>query len=862
MPAKFDLASWRNRLNSSPGRIAIAAGLLLLLLGLNVQSLLRLEYLAEVEQIQTEADRSAQKLAAHASAVLDRAAQSLELLVRLNEAGGASPGLSQAAHLLGKEGVQAWLVTDASGRVIEASSRELPAVVAGSGFFRGASQLAPDALGFGVSEVVAGMGPQPLLPLTRRLSGAHGEFKGSITVLVGLPQLVSTQVGGEAIGTALSLVGHDGRVRVRRRDDQLSHGELIDLDGLRERLASAHQRMEPLPSRIDGELRFIARAELSRYPASALVGLRAETALGTYQAHRQRILLQAVGAGLLLLAAAVMLFLQASRLATSRKRLRTTEARLRATLDGSLDAVLVMRAERDAQGKLQDLLVVDANARAKALLKVAEPVGKLLSELLPGARDSGIVDEFELAMASGQTMLSERLGHSPHLREHWLQHQIVPLDDGLALFSRDISERHSAERAEAEQQRFLQNLLDVLPLAVYAKSARPATMGRYLFWNHAAERCFDLTAEQVVGHTVHELFEPADAARFDAQDAQVLAEQRPRRFPDQVRITSSGRQYFDTLKVPVIGGDGRVDHLLVVAEDVTEKRGSAERLRLGSRVLAETADAVLICDAEDRIIDCNPAFSHLTGHAIAALQGRPVTAAGLPPFDGGPEGEAARWVGESRLVCADGRVLDIWLSCNRIHDGEGRLTHHARVFSDISALKRHQQDLDEMARLDSLTGLPNRRSFDERLPEALARAGRHKQLLALLFVDLDGFKKVNDTLGHAAGDQLLCGVAERLKACVRTVDSVCRLGGDEFTVIVEDAGSQADVGRLCERILELLSQPHLLAAGRPVVTPSVGVALATPGEAPDSLLRRADDAMYAAKRAGKARYCVARPLDA
>jgi len=181
------------------------------------------------------------------------------------------------------------------------------------------------------------------------------------------------------------------------------------------------------------------------------------------------------------------------------------------------------------------------------------------------------------------------------------------------------------------------------------------------------------------------------------------------------------------------------------------------------------------------------------------------------------------------------------------------------VFSDISALKRHQADLDEMARLDSLTGLPNRRSFDERLIDALARAGRSKHLLALLFIDLDGFKKVNDTLGHAAGDQLLCGVAERLKACVRTVDAVCRLGGDEFTVIVEDAGSQADVGRLCERILELLGQPHLLAAGRPVVTPSVGVALGMPGEAADSLLRRADDAMYAAKRAGKARYCVARP---
>lgn len=859
MPAQVDLVSWRSRLNSSLGRIAVAVGLLLLLLAFNVQLLLRLEYQAEVEQIQTDAERSAQKLAAHTSAVLDRGAQSLALLSRLHEAAGAGRQLPHAAELLGSEGLEAWLVTDANGLVIE-SSGKVPASVASTAFFRRASKLEPGALDLGETEVLPGADKRPVLPLTRRLSGPRGEFLGSATALIGLTQLISPEVRHEASGTALTLTGQDGRVRVRFHEDRFTHGELLDLPNLRKRLAAAHELLEPLPSRLDGQLRFVSVAELPRYPAVATVGLRAETVLTSYQGHRLRILLTAAMAALVLLGAGFLLFMQSRRLKASRHRLRAAEARLRATLDGSLDAVLVMRAERDAKGVLSDLLVIDANARAAALLDVREPIGQRFSELLPAARESGILQEFELAMASSQTMVSERLGHSPHLVDHWLQHQIVPLEDGVALFSRDISERYNAERIQSEQRRFLQNLLDVLPLAVYAKSARPATMGRYLFWNHAAERCFGMTAEQVVGHTVHELFAPADAARFDAQFAQVLTERRPRRFADQQSI-SGGRQYFDILKVPVLADDGQIDHLLVVAEDVTEKRGSAERLRLGSRVLAETADAVLICDANDCIIDCNPAFGHLTGHHIAALQGRPVSAAGLPLFDGGPDGDAARWVGESRLVCSDGRVLDIWLSVNRIHDGEGQLTHHARVFSDISALKRHQAELDEMARLDSLTGLPNRRSFDERLPEALARAGRHKQLMALLFVDLDGFKKVNDTLGHAAGDQLLCAVAERLKACVRTVDAVCRLGGDEFTVIVEDAGSQADVGKLCERILEMLSQPHLLAAGRPVVTPSVGVALATPGEAPDSLLRRADDAMYAAKRAGKARYCVARPLE-
>jgi len=857
MPVNVEPTSWRSRLQSPPGRIAVATLLLFVLLVLNVQWLLRLEYRAEVEQIQNEAERSAQKLAAHAGAVLDGAAQNLALLARLYESDATARQEQRATRLLGGKSAQAWLVTDAQGRVLESSGQHMPASVSGSNFFRRAVKLQADVIDLAEVETLAGADAKPLLPVTRRLSGANGEFLGSATALIEVRDLLTPEIG-EASGTTLSLVGRDGRIRARL-SDRITHGELVDLPSMRERLAQARQRLEPLPSRLDGQLRFIAHAELARHELLAVVGLRADTALATYQRHRQRILMIAGAGALLLLGGAAVLLLQARRLTASRRRLASAEARLRATLEGSLDAVLVMRAERDAQGGLVDLLVVDANARAAAQLNHDQPVGQHLRSLMPDMVQGGLLQDFELAMASGQTLMRERLGQAAHLRDVWLQHQIVPLDDGVALFSRDISERWRAESARSEQQRFLQNLLDVLPLAVYAKSARPATMGRYLFWNHAAERCFALSAEQVVGHTVHDLFEPADAVRFDAQDALVLAERRPRRFADQQRVTADGRQYFDTLKVPVLGDDGQIDHLLVVAEDVTEKRGSAERLRLGSRVLAETADAVLICDAGDCIIDCNPAFTHLTGHAVGALLGRPVSAAGLPLFDAGPDGEAQRWVGEAQLACADGRLLDIWLSASRIYDGEGQLTHHARVFSDISALKRHQADLDEMARLDSLTGLPNRRSFDERLIDALARAGRSKHLLALLFIDLDGFKKVNDTLGHAAGDQLLCGVAERLKACVRTVDAVCRLGGDEFTVIVEDAGSQADVGRLCERILELLGQPHLLAAGRPVVTPSVGVALGMPGEAADSLLRRADDAMYAAKRAGKARYCVARP---
>ena len=176
----------------------------------------------------------------------------------------------------------------------------------------------------------------------------------------------------------------------------------------------------------------------------------------------------------------------------------------------------------------------------------------------------------------------------------------------------------------------------------------------------------------------------------------------------------------------------------------------------------------------------------------------------------------------------------------------------ALISRDITAAKAAQFRLDAMARLDPLTQLPNRRSFEEHLEQATARARRSGRPLTLVFLDLDGFKRINDTLGHAAGDQVLVEVAQRLKSCVRTTDHVSRLGGDEFTVILEESGTADDRLAQCERLLGALSQPHALAGGSVVATPSLGVAVYLPGEALPALRARADAAMYEAKRAGKA----------
>jgi diguanylate cyclase (GGDEF)-like protein/PAS domain S-box-containing protein len=289
----------------------------------------------------------------------------------------------------------------------------------------------------------------------------------------------------------------------------------------------------------------------------------------------------------------------------------------------------------------------------------------------------------------------------------------------------------------------------------------------------------------------------------------------------------------------------------------------ADTMRLASRIVEETGDAVVVSDALDRIEMVNPAFLNMTGMSPSEVIGKSAELLGLCPLrDSHLPGMAEallsgqRWSGESRQVCADGRTLDTWLNVNTLRNARQRVTQHIRVFSDISALKDQQRELVEQARHDSLTGLPNRRAFSERLNQAMARARRNPQALAVLFVDLDGFKAVNDQLGHGAGDKVLAEVARRLIDAVRLTDCVCRLAGDEFTVILEGAGHAGEVRRICQRILDRLSLPHEMGSERVQVTPSIGAVVYEDGETMAQLCERADAAMYAAKHAGKARFVM------
>ena len=301
------------------------------------------------------------------------------------------------------------------------------------------------------------------------------------------------------------------------------------------------------------------------------------------------------------------------------------------------------------------------------------------------------------------------------------------------------------------------------------------------------------------------------------------------------------------------------DAVMVVARDITERVRAEEGLRLAATVFETTAEAITVTDADNRIKAVNPAFSVITGYTAEEVLGKNPRILGSGHH--GTEFYETMWKSITTRGCWEGEIWnrrkngDVypeWLNITAIEDNEGNPIEYVAVFSDITQRKQDEEQIRHQANFDALTGLPNRTLFFDRLSGALATARRERGMVALLFVDLDRFKVVNDTLGHAVGDRLLEQAAGRLTACVREADTVARLGGDEFTMILPDIGRGADAAIVADKVIESLSEPFWLEGHEVFIGGSIGITL-FPADAEDTVtvLRNADMAMYRAKEAGR-----------
>ena len=313
--------------------------------------------------------------------------------------------------------------------------------------------------------------------------------------------------------------------------------------------------------------------------------------------------------------------------------------------------------------------------------------------------------------------------------------------------------------------------------------------------------------------------------------------------------------HLSELRRQIIGLESRLRHDL----------GAVSKLTM--RVFENAGEGVLITDPRGVILQVNRAFSEITGYVREEVIGRTpgLLKSGRHDRDfyqrmWAQLTENGHWQGEVWNRRKDGRVYPEWLSISVVRDDSGEVAHYVGMFSDITAAKRHQERLDRLAYYDPLTELPNRALFQERLRQALSRAKREGQPAAVVFLDLDRFKGINDTLGHSAGDNLLIEVARRLVACVRESDTAARLSGDEFVVVLPQVDGIEGATKVAQKLNAAMAEPFHLLGQEYFVTTSIGVAL-YPAHATDveGLTKAADVAMYEAKSQGRNTYRVYRP---
>lgn len=281
--------------------------------------------------------------------------------------------------------------------------------------------------------------------------------------------------------------------------------------------------------------------------------------------------------------------------------------------------------------------------------------------------------------------------------------------------------------------------------------------------------------------------------------------------------------------------------------------------KLMGKVFENASEGVVITTPDTTIISVNKAFSQVTGYsAEEAIGNKPNM------LTSGKQGAAfyqrmweelardGQWQGEIWNCNKQGETYLEWLSVTAVQDENDELSHYIGIFSDITSEKENEERLAQLAHYDPLTNLPNRILFDDRLKQALALAQRSTSQLAVMFLDLDGFKAINDNFGHGAGDELLQQVAKRLNKCLRKSDTVARFGGDEFTIVLPEIDDKESVEKIATKIIKTIAKPYDIDGSEAHVTTSIGISLyPADGQQAQTLVKKADNAMYHAKRHGK-----------
>lgn len=425
----------------------------------------------------------------------------------------------------------------------------------------------------------------------------------------------------------------------------------------------------------------------------------------------------------------------------------------------------------------------------------------------------------------------------------------------VVALARDVSDRL---RSEFEAERF-RAALDVAADGIYLVDR--ATL-RFLDANQTACRLLGYSRELLLSMGPLDVF-----VGLSRVELEILLDEAIASAPEALRADTTRyvrRRDGTVVPVEIIRSARQIEDRFVIVSvlrDMTERRRAEEALRLKTRAVEASENAIMLVDFRrpDQPIEyVNPAFERMTGYAAHEVLGRNCRFLHRDDRDQ-PDLERIRVALRDgidaqallRNYRKDGRLFWNQLVISPIRDDDRVITHFVGVATDVTELNAYRRELEHRATHDALTGLANRSLLEDRLAMSVAQSHRHQRLVAVAFVDLDHFKAVNDTLGHATGDALLIAVSERLKGCIREGDTLARQGGDEFILVLNDT-SEAALAQVLERVCDVIAEPFLIAGHELRIGCSIGVSLAPrDGRDPTELIRRADEAMYDAKAAGR-----------
>jgi diguanylate cyclase (GGDEF)-like protein/PAS domain S-box-containing protein len=491
--------------------------------------------------------------------------------------------------------------------------------------------------------------------------------------------------------------------------------------------------------------------------------------------------------------------------------------------------------ERRCEGVLRQLPLV-------CMLLVASAV--LLIHTVPNV-DEGI--RFTAEIGAGLVVLLAMLRQAVLLREH---DQLKATQASLLRSQREL----------AHERGLLRSLVRTMPDLVWLKNPK----GAYLSCNVRFERFYGVKEADILGKTDHDFFDTDVANAFERSDHATVFMDKSHTETRWLRsVTGEIHGYFDIIKTPAHDPQGRLIGVLGIARDITATRQAQEELQVAA-VAFESQQPTVVTDAHGVILKVNRAFTENTGYTAQECVGQ---TPGLLASGRHNEAfyaamwttihQAGGWQGEVWDKRKNGEVYPKWLTISAVNNAHGEVTHYIGIHHDITERKKAEEQINTLAFYDQLTGLPNRTLLMDRMRQATASSAREGSHCALLFIDLDHFKTLNDTHGHSAGDALLQQVATRLGQGVRAQDTVARLGGDEFVLMLLGLGAdQAEAASHAETIATQLlldiTQPYALGDITHRCTASVGVSLFQGQHTPlADVMRQADLAMYRAKAAGR-----------